>query len=261
MQARLEAGSASHENLLLLAESKTLDLSDPGLSFDVSDGDAEWRIAVSSASFAPYVWLRLAGDPALPADQGFSDNFFHLPAGETKRVTLSKSTLYGSADAVKAAAQRADADVRSIPNPFPACCARACIGKGQTQLIEIMGAGQINWIVFIHTLRVLLRRIFLGSLYPAHHQQLFMSVKVFRCPLMYKPNISDSIPVPLRCFNWFWSADVANNNNGNPFMPNWQITSSNNSVNPSDTDCTTYQTWTHRELEHKNAYSLERKKH
>jgi beta-mannosidase len=60
---------------------KHLALTDPGLKVKpASDGDG-WILRVSAESLALFVELSLAG-----ADAVFSDNYFHLPAGETVRI-------------------------------------------------------------------------------------------------------------------------------------------------------------------------------
>jgi len=76
------------ENILFLAEPKDLQLSDPGLSVTIMEGDRDtFSVQVTAKRFAPYVWLHRADNVPL---EGLEDNFFHLKPGETRELTVTK---------------------------------------------------------------------------------------------------------------------------------------------------------------------------
>ena len=82
-------GTASAENILLLAEPKDLKLSDPGLSVVITEnGASEFSVQLSAKRFAPSIWLRRSDNLPL---EGLEDNFFHLQPGETRTLTIAKN--------------------------------------------------------------------------------------------------------------------------------------------------------------------------
>ena len=82
-------GTASAENILLLAEPKDLKLSDPGLSVVITENSASaFSVQLSAKRFAPSVWLRRSDNLPL---EGLEDNFFHLQPGETRTLTIAKN--------------------------------------------------------------------------------------------------------------------------------------------------------------------------
>jgi len=91
-------GGMTTENTLLLAEPKDLRTADPALALSVMEEDGGFVLTVTAQRFAPYVWLRRAGNGPLP---GLSDNFFHLRPGETKTVTLLKCAGLQTVDDVR----------------------------------------------------------------------------------------------------------------------------------------------------------------
>ena len=60
----------------------------------------------------------------------------------------------------------------------------------------------------------------------------------FEMWLMFLPDGTDSILVPLRKVNWSWAGDAVRSGQS------WSLVSSSNTQNPSDADTTTYPTWT-----------------
>jgi len=60
----------------------------------------------------------------------------------------------------------------------------------------------------------------------------------FKMWLMFMPSGSGSIWVPLRSVNWSWSGSASRSGTV------WTLTSSSNTINPSDADSTTHPTWT-----------------
>jgi beta-mannosidase len=82
------------ENFLFLAEPKDLRLADPGVTLHLERGeDNLFAVTVSAKRFAPYIWLRLTDQPgdAFPGGR-WSDNFFHLRPGQSRRITLCPQT-------------------------------------------------------------------------------------------------------------------------------------------------------------------------
>jgi beta-mannosidase len=79
------------ENFLLLAEPKDLRLADPGINVRIERAeDGLFAVTVSAKRFAPYVWLRLNDHPDDRHPGGrWSDNFFHLRPGQSRRLTLA----------------------------------------------------------------------------------------------------------------------------------------------------------------------------
>ncbi|MGI4789799.1 MAG: beta-mannosidase [Janthinobacterium lividum] len=92
------ADGTTVENFLLLAEPKELKTANPALSLTVTESNGNFILTVSAQKFAPYLWLRRADNGPLP---NLSDNFFHLRPGETKQLTLPKSTAMQTADDVR----------------------------------------------------------------------------------------------------------------------------------------------------------------
>ena len=86
------------ENFLLLCEPKDLATAAPGLTLTVTEGDTHLTLTVTAQKFAPYVWLRRTDNGPLP---GLADNFFHLPPGETKTLTIAKAAGLETADALR----------------------------------------------------------------------------------------------------------------------------------------------------------------
>ena len=83
-----EDGGGSADNLLLLAEPKELALPVAGIEIEIAGEDPNsFHIKISARRFAPYVWIRRKDNALL----SISDNFFHLRAGESKWVSVSKS--------------------------------------------------------------------------------------------------------------------------------------------------------------------------
>lgn len=83
-------GAEPAENFMFLAEPKDLRLADPGVQARMERDEAgRFAVTVSARRFAPYVWLRLT-DGANDLHPGglWSDNFFHLQPGQSRRLTL-----------------------------------------------------------------------------------------------------------------------------------------------------------------------------
>ena len=71
-------------NLILLGEPAELELASPGLAVDFEEHDEETiAVTVAAKTFAASVWLYVDPEDA-PNPPEFSDNFFHLEAGETR---------------------------------------------------------------------------------------------------------------------------------------------------------------------------------
>jgi beta-mannosidase len=88
----------SSNNILLLAEPKMLELSEPGLALSVDEGvGGKLAITVSARRFAPYVWLRRSDDAPLAVD----DNFFHLQPGESRSVSTAAPNRMTAAELEK----------------------------------------------------------------------------------------------------------------------------------------------------------------
>jgi len=84
-------GDVIARNLILLAEPKELALTSPELAVDFTEHDEETiAVTVAAKSFAGSVWLYVDPEDA-PNPPEFSDNFFHLEAGETRTVLLPKT--------------------------------------------------------------------------------------------------------------------------------------------------------------------------
>jgi len=89
-------------NTLFLAEPKDLDLPDPGLAVEVADADDHhFAVTLSAKSLAPYLWLRLDGEPEPSPLTLWEDNFFHLHPGETRTIKLRKSPTLDTPEAVR----------------------------------------------------------------------------------------------------------------------------------------------------------------
>lgn len=86
---RAGAQEPGHEAFLFLAEPKEMRLTNPGVSFALREEADRCVITLQSLRFAPYVWLDVEQSDYADIIQ-MSDNFFHLRAGETKEVWLSR---------------------------------------------------------------------------------------------------------------------------------------------------------------------------
>ncbi|GMA51184.1 hypothetical protein GCM10025857_25410 [Alicyclobacillus contaminans] len=73
---------------VLFCKAKYLRLASPHLRCRVTEAADDFVIDVSADQFAKYVQLDLSD-----ADGVFSDNYFDVSAGETRRILLSKQTL------------------------------------------------------------------------------------------------------------------------------------------------------------------------
>ncbi|MDA3960686.1 MAG: hypothetical protein PF961_07835 [Planctomycetota bacterium] len=76
-------GAVVSRNLTLFARPKHLELQDPGLSVEVEAVGGGYEAVVRAER--PALWTRLGLNEA---DATFADNFFHLQAGETRRITI-----------------------------------------------------------------------------------------------------------------------------------------------------------------------------
>jgi beta-mannosidase len=74
-------------DILTFVPSKHLSLSDPGLTYAVSETDAGFEIEIYAEKLARFVWLSL--DEADAGAVVFTDNYFDLPAGRSATVGLS----------------------------------------------------------------------------------------------------------------------------------------------------------------------------
>lgn len=81
-------GKEIGRSTVLFTKPKHFEFEDPEIQAELSEGAGEWRITLTSRSFAKYVTLELA-----EADAVFSDNAFDLSAGVPRTVTISKSRL------------------------------------------------------------------------------------------------------------------------------------------------------------------------
>ena len=91
-------GDVISRNLLLLGEPKELALSSPELSIDFAEHDDDTiAVTISATSFAASVWLYVDPEDA-PDPPEFSDNFFHLEAGETRTSFIPKTDAIPSAE-------------------------------------------------------------------------------------------------------------------------------------------------------------------
>ena len=97
-----EIGVGPVTNTLFLAEPRDLRLGDAGLGVAVQADEPNIRVSLSSKRFAPYVWWRIEGVPAVSYNMARQDNFFHLRAGETKHVRLPRCGALGTAEDVRA---------------------------------------------------------------------------------------------------------------------------------------------------------------
>lgn len=101
------------ENFFFLAEPKDLRLASPQIEVAVTEDETResgWFVVQLTAKrFAPSVWLRLWNQQG-----GFSDNFFSLRAGETKRVLLGEVIGGESLQGLSAEAVRAALTIRSL---------------------------------------------------------------------------------------------------------------------------------------------------
>jgi beta-mannosidase len=82
----VQDGERQSLSVLPFVPSKHLELADPELSATVAETTSGFEIEISAQKLARFVWLEVEG-----ADETFgalSDNFFDLPAGRSKKVTL-----------------------------------------------------------------------------------------------------------------------------------------------------------------------------
>jgi beta-mannosidase len=77
------------ENFLFLSEPKEWRLTRPQMGVDVTlSDDGEFEITLAAQAFAPYIWLRLSDNSPLFAMFDDAENFFHMRAGEIRKVRL-----------------------------------------------------------------------------------------------------------------------------------------------------------------------------
>ena len=86
-----EATAEPHRNFSFFAEPKDLELSSPGITFDVAQKGDGYLITLKSSRFAPYVWLRRSDDHPLFEPTVTRDNFFHMEPGETRELIVAIS--------------------------------------------------------------------------------------------------------------------------------------------------------------------------
>ena len=81
-------GRPVHRNLALFSRPKHIPLESPELATEIlSTDDVHTEVKVSSDKPALWVWLSVDGDP----DARFSDNFFHLAAGQSRTITIASA--------------------------------------------------------------------------------------------------------------------------------------------------------------------------
>jgi beta-mannosidase len=91
---------------VLFVKPKYFEFEDPQIEFQVQDAVEEFEISLTSSAFAKFVELRLE-----KFDVIFSDNYFHISAGEPRIITIDKQQLPGGTSA-KSLVE--DLSVRSI---------------------------------------------------------------------------------------------------------------------------------------------------
>jgi beta-mannosidase len=84
-------GELLARNLILLDEPKDLALSKPELAIDFEEHDEETlAVIIGTNTFTGSIWLYVDPEEA-PNPPEFSDNFFHLEAGETRTILVPKT--------------------------------------------------------------------------------------------------------------------------------------------------------------------------
>jgi beta-mannosidase len=80
-------GSLANANTFMFVKDKHFNFRDPKFDVSVSDAGENFKITLTSAAFARYVYLDLSKD-----DCKFSDNYFDMSAGK-KEIQVSKKSL------------------------------------------------------------------------------------------------------------------------------------------------------------------------
>ena len=96
---RAPDGSLLAENFQLLAEPKDLRLPDPMFTITTTAKGKDFEVTVSAARFARYIWLTIEG---ITTPAKYSDNFFHLAPGQTRRIAINALPASMTAEELKA---------------------------------------------------------------------------------------------------------------------------------------------------------------
>lgn len=83
LEATLTDGQATHRSLALAVLDRDLRLTNPQLRLSVAEAEGGYRVTVKAAAYARAVFLSLDG-----VEDHVSENYFDLPAGEERTVTI-----------------------------------------------------------------------------------------------------------------------------------------------------------------------------
>ena len=100
-------GEIVSSNLVCLAKPKQLELRDPQISLQVKKEQGAFQLRLRARKPALWAWLEVDG-----CDAALSDNYFHLPPGQTKVITFVPS------EELALKALRAQVVVRSLVDTY-----------------------------------------------------------------------------------------------------------------------------------------------
>ena len=102
-------GKTVSDNLVLFALPKEYQLPDPHLDARVDDTSDRYQVSVTSQNAALWVWLGLDN-----ADANYSDNFFHLMPGASRKILVQPWSKLSRADFVNQLRVRRLFDTHSL---------------------------------------------------------------------------------------------------------------------------------------------------